>query len=160
MGALRADKQFPRNRPVDTVYLERHSWFRYAFYITTTALFAGIFWYYAISEYLAGRLFETANLITINGAIISPLIPLLYYIRFRRSGYAVTREAVYFKEGFFFQTEGKILLTDIVKASLVQEKHVITRMVGNIELKLSSGETQYLLDAREPKKLLKAVRKK
>ena len=160
MNRLSAEKQFPASKPESPVYLERHSWFRYAFYIATTSLFAGIFWYYAVTEYLAGRLFEGANLITVAGSIIGPLLPLLYYLRYRRSGYAVTGEAVYFKDGFFFQKEGRIFLNDIVEASLVQEKTVITKEMGNIRLRLSSGETKFLLDARDPKRLLKAVRNK
>ena len=153
-----AEALFPKTRPQDPLYLERHSGFRYVFYIVGTGFFVVIFWFYLIERLLAGEKDTGSILIIIAGSIVAPLISLLYVFRYFRSGYAVTREAIHLKEGFFFGVEVKIPLKDIAKAARQREAREIQREKGHIRLDLKNDEIRILLDARDPKRLLKVIR--
>lgn len=158
MKELSPEKLFPQTRPQEPLYLERHSRFRYLFYVSGTGLFVVIFWFYLIERILAGEKNTGSILIIIAGSILAPLISLLYVYRYFRSGYAVTREAIHMKEGFLFGTEVTIPLADIVEAVRQKEAREIQREMGHIRLTLENGEVRLLLDARDPMRLLHVIR--
>ena len=159
MSRMVPEKLFPQTKPFEPIYLERHSWFRYAFYIASTALMSLIFLSFVIYNFFWGTISPTEYTVAIIGTIGAPLIPLLWVFRYFRSGYAVTNEAIHLKQGFLFGQEVKIRFVDIKRIKPVKEKKFFTIEMGHFSLEPKSGHPQYLVDVKSPATFYSAVRK-
>jgi hypothetical protein len=155
---MEAEKIFPQSQPQNPLYMERYAWIRYMFFVVTTGLFAVIFWLYLGFALVSGDVQQKDFIVMILGSIVGPAIPMLFLLRYFRSGYCVTVDALYCKEGFLFQIEKKILLKDISKTQLVKEKHQPFANFGHLRIEYGE-EMKFLVDARNPQELLVAIRK-
>ena len=155
---MQADKMFPRNKPQNPLYLERYAWMRYAFFAGTIGLFALIFWAYLGFGLISGSIKQSGMNVMILGSIVGPAISMLFVLRYFRSGYCVTRNTLYCKEGFFFQLEKTIPLKEISKVQIVKEKHQPFGNLGHLLIEYGD-ERKFLVDARNPQELLVAIRK-
>jgi uncharacterized membrane protein YdbT with pleckstrin-like domain len=154
-----SDRLFPRTRPQEPVYVERMSWFRYAFFIGTTAFFTLIFWFYLVMSLLRGTILTSVEgQVSLAGGILAPLICLLYLVRYLRSGYALTDEAIHYKSGYFFQNENTLPLREVKAVERVREERHLVKSMAHLQVKLKDGGTRLLLDVREPRRLLREIR--
>jgi hypothetical protein len=158
MDTISALNLFPKSCPQNPVYIKRQAWYRYAFYISTSALFVAIFWYLLISNLIAGSITETVGMLAVAGSLVAPLIPLLYLVRYLRSGICLTEEALFVKEGFFHGIETRIALDDIGSVEKIESGGPSSHVLGHLKITLRSGDSRFLLDVRESDKLFKDIR--
>lgn len=153
-----ARRLFPGIEFRNVSYAKGVGWFRYAFFITTTALFPLLFIFSAAFFYFQSASLSSEVIISLAGVVLAPLLPLLYYLRYKRSGFVVADGLLFCKEGFLFDRVVRIPLAQISSVKVVREQKFNISGFGHLELSLRDGGQRFLLDVSDPQKLRDAVK--